>query len=139
MNFQRLLQIKGANLWLLASAVGANLIYAVTYLFVGYLGMVESQGISPMMQMLLVLGAFLGPFLIGLLIALWAGDGRGATYGLYGSLGGMIPVALVTVPGGVLGVLLVMLLLLGGLNGGLIAEYLRHRGDKRLGNEIKRE
>jgi hypothetical protein len=137
MNLQRLLRIKGTSFWLLGSAIGMNLIYAIVFLMVGYFGLVASQGVSPGMEILLMLGAFAGPFLIGLLITFLAGDGHGPTYGLYGALGGLVPVAIVTVPGGLMGILLVIVLLLGGLNGGLIAENLRHRGDKPVDKEKK--
>ncbi len=130
MNLNRIFNLKGVNFWLLASGIGLNLIAVMLYLTAGYFSLVREQGVSLWIELFLALGAFLAPFLIGLVLALWAGDGRGPTYSVYGSFGGVAPLVVVAVPNGIFGILLLLFWLLGGVNGGMLAEIIRHRGEK---------
>jgi sugar phosphate permease len=72
-------------------------------------------------QLALLLACFIGPFLIGWLSSALAADGRGPTYGLYGSLGSIIVLVFVALPTGLLGLMLIVASISGGLNGGLFS------------------
>jgi hypothetical protein len=74
---------------------------------------------------------FIGAFLIGWLIGRWADDWRGPTYGLISSLGSVGLILLIILPAGVLGVLVAIMALVGGLNGGLVS--LKRRAPPRGG------
>ena len=130
MNFKRLMNTKGLSLWLLASAIGLNLIYQVVLLLVVNLGIVtsnEATGVD-LLQVLVLLACLVGPFLIGWVITGMAGDGRGPTYGVYGSFGGAVPLAFAFLyTRSILILLMVIVTLAGGLNGGTFGEYMRHR------------
>jgi hypothetical protein len=130
MNFKRLMNTKGLSIWLLASAIGLNLIYQIVLLLVVNLGIVtsnEAAGVD-MLQVLVLLACLVGPFVIAWIITGMAGDGRGPTYGIYGSFGGAMPLlfAFLTTRS-VLVLLMVIVTLAGGLNGGTFGEYMRHR------------
>jgi len=130
MNFRRLLNAKGLNIWLLASAIGLNLIYQIVLLVVINLsigGFTESTG-ADWLQVVLLLACLIGPFLIGWVVTGMAGDGRGPTYGIYGSFGAAVPlVFLFLYSRAIIILLMVVVTLAGGLNGGTFGEYMRHR------------
>jgi len=130
MDFKRLMNTKGLNIWLVASGMGLNLVYQLVMLFVLNLGIVaspEATGVD-MLQVLALLACLVGPFVIGWVIASMAGDGRGPTYGVYGSFGGAVPLVLAFLyTRSILVLLMAVVTLAGGLNGGSFGEYLRHR------------
>ena len=130
MDFKRLMNTKGLSLWLLASAIGLNLIFQVTMLIVINLsigGITQATG-ADYLQVVVLLISLFGPFVIAWIITGMAGDGRGPTYGIYGSFGAVIPLLfLFFYTQAILLVLMVVIALAGGLNGGIFGEYMRHR------------
>jgi hypothetical protein len=132
MNFKRLTNIKGLNIWLLASAIGINLFFSFALLFLNSLLINQAQDSgSEIFALGLMLASFIGPFLVAWLITTMAGDGRGPTYGFYGGIGAAVPLVIIVMAAGIIGILMICVALLGGLNGGLVAEAIRHRGEKR--------
>jgi len=130
MDFKRLMNTKGLSFWLLASAIGLNLIYQVALLLVINLGVVssnEATGVD-LLQVFVLLACLVGPFLVAWIITGMASDGRGLTYGVYGSFGAAVPLifAFLTTRS-ILVLLMVAVVLAGGLNGGIFGEYMRHR------------
>jgi|WetSurMetagenome_2_1015567.scaffolds.fasta_scaffold125937_3 hypothetical protein len=130
MNLKNLLNTKGLSFWLLASAIGLNLIYLVVLLLVLSLGPggAEAAGSDDLMQVLVLLACLIGPFVIGWVISGMAGDGRGPTYGIYGSFGSAVPLFLLLLyTRSIVILLMVVVVLAGGLNGGTFGEYMRRR------------
>jgi hypothetical protein len=125
MNWKALFNLRGINFWWLASGIGLNLSWAVVVLL--FVFRVLSVGIDTVenMQLVLMVGFFLGPLLIGWLIGRWADDGRGPTYGLIGSFGSLALILFVVLPSGPLGLLVAAVALAGGLNGGLLSQRRR--------------
>ena len=132
MNFKRLTNIKGLNIWLLASAIGINLFISLALLLLNFLLVSQAQAASnELLSLGLMVASFIGPFLVALLITNMAGDGRGPTYGFYGAFGAAVPMVVIVMAAGIIGILMMAVALLGGINGGLVAEGIRHRGEKR--------
>jgi len=125
MNWKALFNLHGINFWWLASGVGLNLSWATVVLL--FVFRVLSAGIDTVenMQVALMVAFFLGPLLIGWLIGRWADDGRGPTYGLISSLGGLALILYAILPSGPLGLLVAVVALAGGLNGGLLSQRRR--------------
>jgi|WetSurMetagenome_2_1015567.scaffolds.fasta_scaffold679527_1 hypothetical protein len=120
MSFKRLFNIKGLNLWYLASAVALNLFWTLFMaLIISMLFLKQFQGGTTTIQLILMVATFLGPFLIGWIVGALAADGRGPTYGVYGSLGSIVVLVIVALPTGLLGIMLIVAAFSGGLNGGL--------------------
>ncbi len=119
MNWKALIDLRGLNYWLLASAVSLNLLWTFGVLAIVFRVLtINAQSVANV-QVGLMMGIFIGAFVIGWLIGKWAGDNRGPTYGLIGSLGSVGLVLFVVLPAGVLGLLVAIMALAGGLNGGL--------------------
>jgi hypothetical protein len=132
MNFRRLTNIKGLNIWLLASGIGINLFIALALLLFIFIIINNAPlGGNELLPLGLMVVSFLGPFLVALLITNMAGDGRGPTYGFYGAFGAAVPMVVIVMAAGIIGILMMAVALLGGINGGLVAESIRHRGEKR--------
>jgi hypothetical protein len=128
MNWKALFNLRGINFWWLASGVGLNLSWAIVVLL--FVFRVLSAGIDTVenMQVVLMIGFFLGPLAIGWLVGRWADDGRGPTYGLIGSFGSLPLILYVILPSGPLGLLVAVVALAGGLNGGLLSQRRRRPG-----------
>jgi hypothetical protein len=130
MNFKSLMNAKGLGMWLLASAIGLNLVFQMVLLFMISLGINSTNPASgtDMLQVLVLLACLIGPFVIGWIIAGMAGDGRGPTYGVYGSFGAALPLAFAFFYTRTIFILLMIVVVVaGGLNGGIFGEYMRHR------------
>ncbi len=125
MNWKALFNLRGINFWWLASGVGLNLSWAILLVF--FVFRVLSAGIDTVesMQVVLMIAFFLGPLAIGWLIGRWADDGRGPTYGLIGSFGGLPLILYTILPSGLLGLLVALVALAGGLNGGMLSQRRR--------------
>jgi hypothetical protein len=124
MNWKQLFNLRGTNLWLIAAGVGWNAIWSFVTLFVGYRVLGLTSAVSAV-QLGLMVSAFVGPFLGGWLTGRMAADGRGPTYGVIGSLGSVGLILVTILPTGILGLLVAIVALAGGLNGGLLS------GDRR--------
>ena len=118
MNWKYLLSTRGLNYWLLASGIGLSLVWAFFVLLVSY-RILTTSAQTATVQIALMLGIFVGNFLIGWLLGKWAADNRGPTYGLYSSLGSVFLALFIILPAGLLGWLVAIMALAGGLNGGL--------------------
>jgi hypothetical protein len=120
MSFKRLLTIKGLNLWYLASAIGLNLFWTLLMaLVLSTLFLKKEGGSTAAFQLIIMACSFLGPFVIAWVVGKLAADGRGPTYGVYGSFGSISILVIVALPTGVLGLMLIVAAFAGGLNGGL--------------------
>jgi hypothetical protein len=127
MNGNRLLTLKGINYWYLAAAIGINVLWSLSLaLVVSILFLKQVQAGAAMVQILLIVAAFAGPFLVGWLTGRMAGDGRGPSYGVYGSLGSVMILLLLALPTGLLGIMMIMVSIAGGLNGGLFSLHGRY-------------
>ena len=106
---------------LLGVALGLNFFWAFLLVMIGYLFINENQSMGDLLQVGMLAASFLGPFLIGWIVAKIAADLHGPSYGLIGSFGGLVPIALVLIPSGIFGFLIAFTTVLGGLNGGIFA------------------
>ena len=122
MNWRFLFNLKGLNFWLLASGIGLNLIWTFLILMFTVGALDNDQNARPGGQVWMMIGIFIGAFLIGWLISKMAADNRGPTYGLIGSLGSVLLLIFVLLPAGELGLLAAGAALAGGLNGGLFSQ-----------------
>jgi len=122
MNFSWLFNLKDINFWYLASVVALNVIWTLGFgLAVSYL-LIEQAGTNTgTFQLILLAASFIGPFLIGWLVGRMAADGRGPTYGFYGSLGSVGVLLVVALPSGLIGIMLIVAAIAGGLNGGMLS------------------
>lgn len=120
----RLFNLKGLNFWLLGTAIGFNLFWALLVVVFGYAVINQNRINRDFIQASMLVACFAGPFLIGWIVAKMAADLRGPSYGLIGSFGGLIPIVVVLVPGGLFGIIVAFSAVLGGFNGGLMA--MRH-------------
>ena len=118
---QNLFRLKGINYMLLGAALGLNFFWALLLVMVGYLYISQNQSVGDLLQVGMLAASFLGPFLIGWMVAKIAADLHGPSYGLIGSFGGLVPVVLVLIPTGIFGFLIAFTTVLGGLNGGIFA------------------
>ena len=121
MNLNKLLDLKGINFLFLAAALALNLFWTlITTSTVAYL-LSQNQVDAELVQVAMVLITFLGPLVIGWAVGRMAGDRRGPTYGVYGSLSTVMILAMAGLPTSVLGILLMLVAIAGGLNGGMLS------------------
>jgi threonine/homoserine efflux transporter RhtA len=118
---QNLFRLKGINYMLLGAALGLNFFWALLLVMVSYLFISQNQSLGDLLQVGMLVASFMGPFWIGWILAKIAADLHGPSYGLIGSFGGLVPIALVLIPSGIFGFLIAFTTILGGLNGGLFA------------------
>ena len=122
MNLQRIFRLRDLNYWLVGSAFGWNLLASFALLILGFQVLRFEKGGFEIIQILLIVGAFLIAALGGYYAGKIAGDGRGPAYGVYGSLGGVAVFLYVLLSsGGLLGIIVVASAVLGGFNGGLMS------------------
>jgi hypothetical protein len=118
MNLNKMFEMGGLNLWIVASGNGLNLILAgMVLLGVAVLGE-EGGGLS---QVLLILGTFLSTAFVAFICGRMERE-RYQSYALYTLPGNL----LLTVPGilfgGLMGLMVVVVAVLGALNGARFAE-----------------
>lgn len=122
MNWQRMFRLQGLNYWLVFSVFGWNLLTGFAFLMLSFQVLKFEQGGFEIIQILLIIGAFLIAALGGYFAGKIAGDGRGPAYGVYGSLGAVAVFLYVLLSsGGLLGIIVAVSAVLGGLNGGLMS------------------
>lgn len=120
MSARWLFNLKGINLWYLASAIALNLFWTLgAGLVISAQFAEQSQSDPGNFQLILLIVSFIGPFLIGFLIGRMAADGRGPTYGLFGSFGSVGVLLAAALPSGVVGLMMIVAAIAGGLNGGM--------------------
>ena len=76
----------------------------------------------------LLIGEFIGPFVIGWFCGWLAFDDRGATYGIVGALGSVLMILLTLLASGWIAIFMSVVALAGGFNGGTLSRY---RGKRR--------
>ena len=122
MNIREIFNLKGTNYWYIGNSVGLNILWTGITLVTSYYFLEKSPETAILIQIGLMMSFFLGPLLAGFLTGLLASDGRGLTYGVIGSLGSAAFALFMILPtGGILGVMLALIALAGGLNGGLFS------------------
>ncbi len=133
MNLKWLTDLRGVNYWLLASAIGMNLIWTYLTLFFGaalFIGNIDEsmasdarslEGIISTVQVGLMVSIFVGSFITGWMTGKMGMDNRGPTYGVIGSVGsvGLIVFSLLQTGAGIFSLLLAAVAVAGGLNGGI--------------------
>jgi hypothetical protein len=127
-NRKPILDIRGANGWILALAIAANLLWSFFVLILAFYVLGVSGGTIESLQVGLFLGEFIGAFLIGWFCGWLAFDDRGATYGVIGASGGVFMILLTLLASGGIAILLSIAALAGGFNGGAVTRY---RGRRR--------
>jgi len=116
---KRLFDLKGLNFWLLGTALGLNFLWALLLVIISFSVISRNKINNDFIQVIILAASFLGPFVIGWVIAKMAADLHGLSYGFLGSIGSLIPIVVVLVPTGLFGVITALTAILGGLNGGL--------------------
>ncbi|MGQ9682664.1 MAG: hypothetical protein ACUVX9_09030 [Anaerolineae bacterium] len=130
MSFGKMFDLGGLNLWIVASGNGLNLILeGMVFLGAVALGMqgggpaegASAQG-SLLAQAVLMLGSFLGPALVAFICGRMEGEmyQKYALYTLPGNL--ILTVPSIVFGGGIMGIMLVVVAVLGALNGARLAE-----------------
>ena len=117
----RMFNLKGLNFWMLGVGLGLNFFWALMLVIAGAFVISQSTLNRDLIQVGMLLASFVGPFIIGWLVSKMAADLRGPSYGLIGSVGGLIPIVVVLVPQGIFGIIIALTTLLGGMNGGIFA------------------
>ena len=130
----QLFKLKGMNPWILGMAVGANFILSVVILVASFLVVPNASQYKDLLQLVTMVFYFIGPFLIGWFAGRMAADLRGASYGLLGAIGGAIPVIPLVVSGGIYGLMLILVALAGGFNGGVLS--MRNRVRRKRDNDV---
>jgi hypothetical protein len=118
-----LFDVQGANGWIIALAIVANLFWSFIVLIFAFYILDVSGGTIETVQAGLFIGEFIGSFLIGGFCGWLAFDDRGATYGVVGALGSVFMILLTLLASGAIAILLSIAALAGGFNGGAITRY----------------
>jgi len=122
-NRNSLFNIRGANGWVIAMGVVANLLWSFFTLIIAFYALDVSGGTIEKVQVGLLISEFMGPVIIGWFCGWLAFDHRGATYGVVGALGSVFILLLTLLASGGIAILLSIAALAGGFNGGAITRY----------------
>jgi hypothetical protein len=122
-NRKSLFDIRGANGWIIALGVAANLLWSFLVLILAFYILGVSGGAIESVQVGLFLGEFIGSFIIGWFCGWLAFDDRGATYGVVGALGSVFIILITLLASGAIAILLSIAALAGGFNGGAVTRY----------------
>lgn len=125
MSFRRLIDLHDLNWWLVLGGIGCDFLLMVAVTWGAASVLRRGEGMAEVSQVILILGTFLVTFATGFLTG-WMGRGNGATYGLISSAGSLVVVA-IGLPLGILALLVAVVALAGGLNGGLLSERWHRR------------
>lgn len=123
MNWRSLFDIRSANSWILALSIVANLIWSFFALLVAFYIADIGQADIGLVQIVLLICEFIGPFMIGWYCGWVAFDDRGATYGLIGAFGSVLMILITLLASGWIAILLSIVALAGGFNGGVLTRY----------------
>jgi hypothetical protein len=122
MNWGDIFNFRGINFWHIASSVGLNVLWTGGSLLFTFYFLGRSKDILLILQLGLMISVFMGSLIAGLLFGKLAADGRGLTYGLIGSLGSAALSLFIVLPsGGILGLMLAVIAIAGGVNGGILS------------------
>jgi hypothetical protein len=122
-NPKSIFDMRGANGWIIALGVAANLLWSFFTLIIAFYILDVSGETIETVQVGLLLSEFIGPLSIGWFCGWLAFDDRGATYGVVGALGSVLIILLTLLASGVIAILLSIAALAGGFNGGAITRY----------------
>jgi hypothetical protein len=125
MNPRRLIDTRDLNWWLVFAGIGCDLILMATVTWGAASMLRRGEVMVEVSQITLVSGAFLTALLTGFLTG-WLAQGNGATYGVISSAGHVVIVAIV-LPLNILALLVAVVAVAGGLNGGLLSERWHRR------------
>lgn len=125
MDFRRLIDPRDLNWWLVLAGIGCSFVLMVAVTWGAASALRRGEAMVEVSQIILMLGAFLATFFTGFLTG-WLGRGNGATYGLISSAGSLVVVA-IALPLDILALLVAVVALAGGLNGGLLSERWHRR------------
>ncbi len=107
-------------------SIAANLLWSFFVMVYGFIRIVDSgDGDIGQAYVILLIGEFLGPLLIGWYCGWLAFDGRGPTYGVVGALGSILIILITLLASGWIAILFVIVALAGGLNGGMFSRFRR--------------
>ena len=121
MGWKSLVNLSGLNYWLIASGIGLNLIFTYLAILLTFAGLNVGPQAVEGTQLILMALIFLSNLLTGWLIGWMADDNRGPTYGLLSSLSSVGLIVTIILPAGILGILLAVVALAGGINGGVLS------------------
>jgi len=121
MGWKSLVNLSGLNYWLIASGIGLNLIFTYLAILFTFAGLNVGPQAVEGTQLILMALIFLSNLLTGWLIGWMADDNRGPTYGLLSSLSSVGLIVTIILPAGILGILLAVVALAGGINGGVLS------------------
>lgn len=123
MNRRSLFDVQGANGWIIALGVAANLLWSFLVLIFAFYILHLNGGTIESVQVGLFIAEFIGSFIIAWFCGWLAFDDRGATYGVVGALGSVFMILLTLLASGAISILLSIAALAGGFNGGAITCY----------------
>jgi hypothetical protein len=123
MNRKSLFNIRGTNTWILALSIIANILWSFFVLMMAFYILDVGGGLPDRVQIGLMLAEFFGPFLIGGFCGWLAFDDLGPTYGVIGGLGSVLMIIVTLGASGGIAVLLSIVALAGGFNGGALSRY----------------
>lgn len=118
MSFNRMFEFGGLNLWIVASGNGLNLI--LQFVVAVAASALAAQG-NPLSQLLLILGPFFGTALVAFMCGRMERE-RYMSYGLYTLPGALLVIIWAVLANPVLGIMMVVVAVLGALNGARLAE-----------------
>ncbi len=125
MKLSRMLDPRGTKYAYLILAMVLNIAWALLFFSLVDSMMLRYGSLMQGVDTTLMLGIFLGSLTIGFLITLIAKDRRGPTYGIYGGMAGLVVIVLMTWKSGLLAVLVGLMAVFGGYNGGSLGEMMR--------------
>lgn len=130
MNFlMSIFDLRGLKIWRIIVALVLNLI-VMSLFFVGLNALLIRQGgWADGMDISLMLWVFLVSGLLGFAIAFFTRAERGISYAAWGSIGSFAVVTVLMFEAGLLALLVALMALMGGYNGGLIGQRLRQKRD----------
>ena len=124
MNLKSLFNIRGTNYWIVAMGVAANLLWSFFVMVYAFIQLLEAGGEDAgQAYILLLIAEFLGPFVIGWFCGWLAYDDRGPAYGVVGALGSVLIILITLLASGWIAILLSLVALAGGFNGGALSRY----------------
>ncbi|MDY6873878.1 MAG: hypothetical protein SVR81_07940 [Chloroflexota bacterium] len=115
----KLVDLRGLKVWVLILAILVNLgLTALLFSGVGF-WMSQSGGWAEGMDITLMLGEFLVSALIGFAVTFIVHDRRGPSYAVWGAIASFVLVVILMYQSGLLALLVGLMALLGGYNGGM--------------------
>jgi len=125
MNLKRLIDVHDLNWWLVLSGIGCNFILMAVVSWGAASVLRGGEAMAGVSQIILMMGTLLATIFTGFLTG-WMAQGNGTTYGLVCSIGNLV-IVVFALPPGIFALLLAVVALAGGLNGGLLSEWWHKR------------